>query len=390
MQSKTKIYVLMAVCILIGTVLSPIVFYGKKDTGPMYLQAESGTPVKDTPAKAQAVALENAFQDVFDAVSQSVVSISTEKTVKIKNHPLANDPFFDHFFGGNGQRPGGQGQELKQKQRGLGSGIILNDEGYILTNEHVVGDMDKLTVKLKNKKTYEAKLIGSDKTIDLALLKIKASAGDLKPVALGDSSKVRVGNWAIAIGAPHGLEHSFTVGVVSAIARGGIDSSGLGYIQTDAAINHGNSGGPLLNIHGEVIGINRMIVSPSGGSIGIGLTIPINDAKRVFEELKTNGKVKHAWLGVGLEPVSEEDMKELKLADGKGAVVREVKKDSPADQAGIKIHDVIVRVGEKDVETREDVIEAVLGTRVGRKIDVKLIRKGSPMKLTVTTAERPF
>lgn len=227
MQSKTKLYVLMAVCILIGTVLSPIVFYGKKETGSMFLEAQSGTPVKDTPAKAQAVALENAFQDVFDAVSQSVVSISTEKTVKIKNHPLANDPFFDHFFGGNGQRPGGGG-ELKQKQRGLGSGIILNEEGYILTNEHVVGDMDKLTVKLKNKKTYEAKLIGSDKTIDLALLKIKASAGDLKPVALGDSSKVRVGNWAIAIGAPHGLEHSFTVGVVSAIARGGIDSSGLG------------------------------------------------------------------------------------------------------------------------------------------------------------------
>ena len=388
MQSKTKLYVLMAVCILIGTVLSPIVFFGKKDTGPMFLEAETGTPVKDTPAKAQAIALENAFQDVFDTVSQSVVSISTEKTVKIKNHPQANDPFFDHFFGGNAPRQGGQ--ELKQKQRGLGSGIILNEEGYILTNEHVVGDMDKLTVKLKNKKTYEAKLIGSDKTIDLALLKIKASAGDLKPVALGDSSKVRVGNWAIAIGAPHGLEHSFTVGVVSAIARGGIDASGLGYIQTDAAINHGNSGGPLLNIHGEVIGINRMIVSPSGGSIGIGLTIPINDAKRVFEELKTNGKVKHAWLGVGLETLSEEDIKELKLTESKGAIVREVKKDSPADQAGIKIQDVIVRVGEKDVETREDVIEAVLGTRVGRKVDVKLIRKGSPLKLTVTTAERPF
>ncbi|MBK8395380.1 MAG: trypsin-like peptidase domain-containing protein [Leptospiraceae bacterium] len=378
----------MAVCVLIGTVLSPIVFFGKKDSSPMYLQADTNTPVKDTPAKAQAVALENAFQDVFDAVSQSVVSISTEKTVKVKNHPLSNDPFFEHFFGGNPNRQGGQ--EMRQKQRGLGSGIILNEDGYILTNEHVVGDMDKLTVKLKNKKTYEAKLIGSDKTIDLALLKIKASTGDLKPVSLGDSSKVKVGNWAIAIGAPHGLEHSFTVGVVSAIARGGIDSSGLGYIQTDAAINHGNSGGPLLNIHGEVIGINRMIVSPSGGSIGIGLTIPINDAKRVFEELKNSGKVKHAWLGVGLEPVMEEDMKELKLSDSKGAVVREVKKDSPADQAGIKIMDVIVRIGDKDVETREDVIEAVLGTRVGKKIDVKLIRKGSPMKLTVTTAERPY
>lgn len=377
----------MAVCILIGTVLSPIVFFGKKESGPIYLEAQSGTPVKDSPAKAQAVALENAFQDVFDTVSQSVVSISTEKTVKIKNHPLAADPFFEHFFGGNGQRPG---QELKQKQRGLGSGIILNEEGYILTNEHVAGDMDKLTVKLKNKKTYEAKLIGSDKTIDLALLKIKAAPGELKPVVLGDSSKVKVGNWAIAIGAPHGLEHSFTVGVVSAIARSGIDASGLGYIQTDAAINHGNSGGPLLNIHGEVIGINRMIVSPSGGSIGIGLTIPINDAKRVFEELKTSGKVKHAWLGVGLETVNEEDVKELKLPEPKGAVVREVKKGSPADQAGIKILDVIVRVGEKDVETREDAIEAVLGTRVGRKVDVKLIRKGSPMKVTVTTAERPF
>jgi serine protease Do len=182
------------------------------------------------------------------------------------------------------------GRQAPQKQTGLGSGVILNDEGYIMTNHHVVKDMDKLTVKLKNQKTFEAKLIGSDEMMDIALLKIQAPKDSITPITLGNSEKVRVGNWAIAIGAPLGFEQSFTVGVVSAIQRAGLDSSGLSYIQTDAAINQGNSGGPLLNIHGEVIGVNRMIASQSGGSVGIGFAIPINEAKRIADELKSNGK----------------------------------------------------------------------------------------------------
>lgn len=382
-KSKIKLYVIIGISILLGTILSPILFHGREKTLTL-LQADN-TNQNLSPAKQQAVALEQAFQEVFDAVSPSVVSIATERTIKVKNHPFQNDPFLEHFFGG---RPDQGGQGMKQKQRGLGSGIILSDDGYILTNEHVIGDMDKLTVKLKNKKTYEAKVIGSDKTMDLALLKIKAS-GELKPVVLGDSSKLKVGNWAIAIGAPLGFEQSFTVGVISAVARGGIDSSGVSYIQTDAAINQGNSGGPLLNINGEVIGINRMIASQSGGSIGIGFTIPINEAKKVVEELKTNGKVKRAWLGIGLEPVSEDDLKELKLSDAKGAIVKQIIQGSPAEAGGIALMDVIVKIGDRDVETPEDVIETVRSSKIGKKLELKVMRKGSIIKMMITTSEKP-
>jgi S1-C subfamily serine protease len=246
--------------------------------------------------------------------------------------------------------------------------------------------MDKLTVRLKNKKMIEAKVIGSDANLDLALLKIKSSS-DLVPVALGDSTKVRVGNWAIAIGAPMGFEQSFTVGVVSAAARP-VDESGVGYIQTDAAINQGNSGGPLLNIHGEVIGINRMIISQSGGSIGIGFAIPINEAKRIVDELKTNGKVKRAWLGVSLEPVSEEEKSNLGLNNTRGAVINQVGPDSPADKAGLLPKDVILKIAEKEVEGPEDVVSYVRNSKVGKKIELIISRKGTTVKINVTTGDR--
>lgn len=372
-----------SVFLLLGTFLTPILFHTisvQKDINPLIAQGKRDM----SPGKSQAVQMEDAFQEVFDKVSPSVVSIATERTVKFKS-PMGNDPFFDHFFGGNGS---GRPQEFKQKQTGLGSGIILNEEGYILTNEHVVRDMEKLTVKLKNKKTYEAKLIGADKVMDIALLKIKPGS-DLVPVQIGDSSKVKVGHWAIAIGAPLGFEQSFTVGVVSAIARGVNDASGVGYLQTDAAINQGNSGGPLLNIHGEVIGINRMIISQSGGFVGIGLAIPINDAKRIAEELKTNGRIKRAWLGVSLDNVTEEDAKELKLPNTKGALVKQVVSGSPAESAGIELQDVIVKIGEKDVEHPEDVVSYIMEAKIGKRVELKVQRKNSMLKMLVTPTERP-
>ncbi|HNF25527.1 MAG TPA: trypsin-like peptidase domain-containing protein [Leptospiraceae bacterium] len=372
-----------SVFLLLGTFLTPIIFHTisvQKEIHPLIAQGKRDM----SPGKSQAVHMEDAFQEVFDKVSPSVVSIATERTVKFKS-PMGNDPFFDHFFGGNG---GGRPQEFKQKQTGLGSGIILNEEGYVLTNEHVVRDMEKLTVKLKNKKTYEAKLIGADKVMDIALLKIKPG-NDLVPVQIGDSSKVKVGHWAIAIGAPLGFEQSFTVGVVSAIARGVNDASGVGYIQTDAAINQGNSGGPLLNIHGEVIGINRMIISQSGGFVGIGLAIPINDAKRIAEELKTNGRIKRAWLGVSLDNVTDDDAKELKLPNTKGALVKQVVSGSPAESAGIELQDVIVKIGEKDVEHPEDVVSYIMEAKIGKRVELKVQRKNSTLKMLVTPTERP-
>lgn len=381
MENKAlKIFLYSIFLVLLGTFLTPILYHST-NKGIQLVEAQNK---KDySPARQQAISMEEAFQEVFESASPSVVSIATERVVKYKTapHPFMGDPFFEHFFGG---RP----QEFSQKQSGLGSGIILSQDGYILTNEHVIRDMDKLTVKLKNKKVFEAKLIGADKTMDLALLKIKASS-DLVPITLGDSSKVKVGHWAIAIGAPLGFEQSFTVGIISAVGRGGIDSSGVSYIQTDAAINQGNSGGPLLNIHGEVIGINRMIASQSGGSVGIGFAIPINEAKKVVEELKAHGKVKRAWLGIGLDSLSEEEAKELGLNSTKGAVVKQIIERSPAAKAGMQLMDVIIKIGDKEVETPEDVISTVRGAKIGQRFEIRVMRNSSMVKMMVTTEEKP-
>jgi serine protease Do len=377
-----KKYGLAFIGLVVGLSLSPFLTCGTSQNGSLFLNADSNQP--KSPAQISAISLETAFQEVFDKVSPSVVSIATEKTVNVNVHPFG-DPFFEQFFG----RRSNPGKVMKQKQTGLGSGIILNDDGYIMTNHHVVKDMDKLTVKLKNQKTYDAEVIGSDELIDIALLKIKAPKGSLQPVTLGDSEKVRVGNWAIAIGAPLGFEQSFTVGVVSAIQRGGLDSSGTSYIQTDTAINQGNSGGPLLNIMGEVIGINRMIVTPSGGSIGIGLSIPINEARKIAEELKEKGRISRPWLGIGLDPISEEDMEEFGLKTNKGAIIHQIMKGSPAERAGLQLYDIIIEIDGKQVSAPEDVINYVRSSKIGKKIDLKLNRKKSEMSVSITPREKP-
>ena len=333
----------------------------------------------------RAVSIQNAFQDVFQSTSPSVVSIATERTVNYRNHPYFNDPFFEHFFGR--QQRGSNGQ-MSQKQTGLGSGIILSDDGFILTNQHVVGGMDKLTVKLKNEKTYEAKLIGADKITDIALLKIEAPKKFLKPIKKADSDKVKVGDWAIAIGAPLGYEQSFTVGVVSAMARSGLDDSGVRYIQTDAAINRGNSGGPLLDIYGRVVGINRMIVSRTGGSIGIGFAIPINDAIRVSNEIKKHGKVIRPWLGVGLGDLNSTLVKELKLSSDKGAVITQIVQGSPAQKSGLKLADVIISIDKDKIESAENVVTSIRGKKVGQRVKLVIIRDSKKISMLVPLEER--
>lgn len=382
-KNKTSILAVAAISLWIGTFLSPMLTCGAGKSGNLFLSADPNGKV--SPAQAQAITLETAFQEVFDSVSPSVVSIATERIIDVQRQPFMNDPFFQHFFG----RSEGLGQPMKQKQTGLGSGIILNDEGYIMTNHHVVKDMDKLTVKLKNQKTFEAKLIGSDELMDIALLKIDAPKSSITPITLGNSDKVKVGNWAIAIGAPLGFEQSFTVGVVSAAQRGGIDNSGVSYLQTDAAINQGNSGGPLLNINGEVIGINRMIASQSGGSVGIGFAIPINEAKRVAEEIRQHGKVIRPWLGVGLDMISEEEKTELGLKNQEGALVRQIFRGSPADKAGLQIMDVIKEIDGKVVKAPEDLINAVKSAKIGKRLELKIVRKKNEIITSITPRERP-
>lgn len=377
---KHKMLGTIVVSMLIGTFLSPIITCGVKNSSDLIKADDNNMEV--TPAKKQAISLENAFQEVFEKVSPSVVSIATERTVNYNIHPFMDDPFFNRFFGKRNFN------QKKFKQSGLGSGIILNKEGYILTNQHVVKDMDKLTVKLKNNKSYDAKLVGLDKVVDIALLKISAPSSELTPAVLGDSSKIKVGSWAIAMGSPLGFEQSFTVGIVSAVQRSGIDESGLSYIQTDAAINQGNSGGPLLDIYGRVIGINRMIVSPSGGSVGIGFSIPINEAKNVVQDLKKYGKVTRPWLGVGLDSISEEAKKELKLNDTEGAIIKQIVQGSPADKAGLRIFDVIKKMDGKFIKTPEDVIKVVRSAKIGDRIHMSIVREGKTIRTVATLLEK--
>ncbi|GBF38265.1 peptidase Do [Leptospira johnsonii] len=360
-----------------GVILSPILYCGTGNDSALFLNAKSD---REPSASAKAaVSIQKAFEEVYENVSPSVVLIATEGTVNV---PQYNDPFQEFFYG-----PQGRVRNQKRKVSGLGSGFILNKEGYILTNDHVVRNFDKFKVVFKNvKEPVSAKLIGTDPMIDVALLKVEANQ-DLQPIEIGDSSAVKVGDWAIAIGAPFGLEQSMTVGVISKVGRGGIDNSGVHYIQTDAAINQGNSGGPLLDINGRVVGINRMIVSPSGGSIGLGFAIPINEAKAIVEELKSGGKVKRARLGVALDDLTEETAKELKLSGPEGAFVRQVQNGSAAAEAGIDVEDVILEIDGAKIKNANDVVSKIRASKVGQRVSIVVFRKGQILKISVKLAE---
>ncbi|WP_167882680.1 S1C family serine protease [Leptospira licerasiae] len=376
-NDRFKNFLVIGISVMAGVILSPILYCGTGNDSALFLNAKSD---REPSASAKAaVSIQKAFEEVYENVSPSVVLIATEGTVNV---PQYNDPFQEFFYG-----PQGRVRNQKRKVSGLGSGFILNKEGYILTNDHVVRNFDKFKVVFKNvKEPVSAKLIGTDPMIDVALLKVDANQ-DLQPIEIGDSSAVKVGDWAIAIGAPFGLEQSMTVGVISKVGRGGIDNSGVHYIQTDAAINQGNSGGPLLDINGRVVGINRMIVSPSGGSIGLGFAIPINEAKAIVEELKSGGKVKRARLGVALDDLTEETAKELKLSGPEGAFVRQVQNGSAAAEAGIDVEDVILEIDGTKIKNANDVVTKIRASKVGQRVSIVVFRKGQILKISVKLAE---
>ncbi|WP_167396415.1 S1C family serine protease [Leptospira johnsonii] len=376
-NDRFKNFLVIGISVMAGVILSPILYCGTGNDSALFLNAKSD---REPSASAKAaVSIQKAFEEVYENVSPSVVLIATEGTVNV---PQYNDPFQEFFYG-----PQGRVRNQKRKVSGLGSGFILNKEGYILTNDHVVRNFDKFKVVFKNvKEPVSAKLIGTDPMIDVALLKVEANQ-DLQPIEIGDSSAVKVGDWAIAIGAPFGLEQSMTVGVISKVGRGGIDNSGVHYIQTDAAINQGNSGGPLLDINGRVVGINRMIVSPSGGSIGLGFAIPINEAKAIVEELKSGGKVKRARLGVALDDLTEETAKELKLSGPEGAFVRQVQNGSAAAEAGIDVEDVILEIDGAKIKNANDVVSKIRASKVGQRVSIVVFRKGQILKISVKLAE---
>jgi serine protease Do len=283
-----------------------------------------------------------------------------------------------------GPRPPPRGGE-REVPRGLGSGFIISGDGYLLTNHHVVDRADDITVTLSDRREFKGKLIGSDRRTDVALVKIEATG--LPLVKIGDPNKTKVGEWVIAIGSPFGLDNTVTAGIVSAKQRE--TGEFLPFIQTDVAVNPGNSGGPLINMRGEVIGINSQIFTTSGSYAGISFAIPIDEAMNVQNQLRTSGRVIRGRIGVAIGEVSKDVADAIGLNRPRGALVSNVEKDSPADKAGIEAGDVILKFSDRDVERSSDLPRIVGGTKPGTKAPIQVFRKGKSLDLQVTVAELP-
>jgi serine protease Do len=329
------------------------------------------------------------FSQLAEAVGPAVVNIRTVKTLKgggpVFRH-FQRDPggrenpfneFFERFFGDEMQR--------EFKQPSLGSGFIIDKEGHVVTNNHVIEDADQIKVKLDDEKEFDAQVIGRDPSTDLALLKVKSNSHDFPVLKLGDSSQLKVGQWVVAIGSPFGLERTVTAGIVS--AKGRVIGSGPydDFIQTDASINPGNSGGPLLNLKGEVVGINTAIIASGQG---IGFAIPINLAKGIITQLKAGGEVTRGWLGVAIQDVNQEMADYYGIEAKKGVFVADVFKGDPADAAGIKPKDIIVEVNGQKVESTRQLTSLVAGIPVGQSAKLKVIRDGQPKNFSVKIAKR--
>ncbi len=330
------------------------------------------------------------FSELAARVSPAVVNISTVKTIKgggrvfrhFKRNPFGNDDGMDDFF----RRFFGENPHRKFKQRSLGSGFIIDSQGYIVTNNHVVEDADKIKVILKDEKEFDAKIVGRDANTDIALIKIKPGEEKLPVVKLGDSDAIKVGQWVVAIGNPFGLDHTVTAGIVS--AKGRVIGSGPydDFIQTDASINPGNSGGPLLNMQGKVIGINTAIIASGQG---IGFAIPINLARPIIGQLKRSGEVVRGWLGVTIKDLPKDLAEYLGIKDRKGALVIDVVAGDPADKAGIRSRDVIVEVNGRKIKNSHDLTTVIAAIGVGQHAKVGIIRDGHRKEVDVKIGKRP-
>lgn len=337
------------------------------------------TAIAGEPQKATALDLTTAIADVAQKAMPAVVHIEVTQRVEVPVpvFPFEGDPFFRYFFG----IPQGP-RSYKKELRGIGTGMIVDKEGHIVTNNHVVSGATKIIVKMASGEEFPAKIIGTDPKTDLAVIKIKPPA-NIPYLSFGNSDKLRVGEWVVAIGNPRGLEQTVTAGIISAKHRTGIldPASYQDYIQTDAAINPGNSGGPLLNLMGEVVGVNTAIISESGGFEGIGFAIPSNIAKAITEDLIKTGKVNRGWLGLTVQEITPPLAKQLNLQIPKGALVSSVFKNSPAEKAGITNGDVIISWDGWPVESANDFRNRVATTKPGKKVEIGLWRQGK--KVTV-------
>lgn len=341
------------------------------------------------------------FTELVEKVGPAVVNISTTQKIKpkrmIPHAPRGREipdipedsPFgdlFKHFFG-DPDDGGSDGGPNEFNTQSLGSGFVIDASGFILTNYHVVKDATEIVVRLNDRRELKAKVLGGDARSDIALLKIDATG--LPVVKLGDSEKIKVGEWVMAIGSPFGFDHSVSVGVVSAIGRSLPSENYVPFIQTDVAINPGNSGGPLFNVHGEVIGINSQIYTRSGGFMGLSFAIPVNVAMDTVKQLKEKGKVVRGWLGILIQDVNRELAESFGMEKPMGAAVLRVLENSPAEKAGFKVGDVVIEFDGKTIRRSSDLPLAVGNTPIGKKVKVKIVRDGKHVSLTVKIAELP-
>lgn len=358
---------------------------------PSAAMAEDGAKL----GVAHARELSAAFEEVARTITPSVVNISAVK----KPQPAARrgnrqgpDPFqqFREFFGdefmerfGPFNAPDGDGGRA-----GLGTGVIVDDSGHILTNNHVIGDADDLTVRLSDRKEVKATVVGRDPRTDLAVIKIKSD--NLSPAKLGDSDKLKIGEWVVAAGTPFGLDNTITAGIVSAKGRSIMGGGQFeDFLQTDAAINPGNSGGPLVNLEGEVVGINTAIFSRSGGYMGIGFAIPINMARGVMESLITKGKVVRGWLGVGIQNLTEDLAQSFNYTGTKGALVGHLDESGPGAKAGLQQGDIIIKMNDMEVEDINQLRNAIAATEPGTSVRFQFLRDGRTKSVNVKIGELP-
>jgi serine protease Do len=370
-----------------GTLVRP--FFGRSPAlaAAFALLLLAGLAATPSPARGP-----DSVADVAEGLQDAVVNISTTQTLKGSAEAVPNGPgpkgspfeeFFDDFFddeGGNGP---------SRKVSSLGSGFVIDPGGLVVTNNHVIEGADEIVINFTDGKSLKVtKILGHDPKTDLALLKVEPKT-PLKALTFGDSAKMRVGDWVMAIGNPFGLGGSVTVGIISATRRDINAGPYDDFLQTDAAINRGNSGGPLFNMEGEVIGVNTAIISPSGGSIGIGFAVPSNSAVLVLDQLKQYGETRRGWLGVHVQNLTEEIAVSLSLAEPKGALVAKVSPGSPAAAAGIQPSDVIVKFNGEPIENMRSLPRAVAATAIGKSVSVELLRKGETKSFSVTIGRLP-
>ncbi len=380
-----------------STILSALLFTGASLMFSPAVHAEAapaaGAAAGAAPVVTPPVAGLPDFADLVDKAGPAVVNIRTTERVKLGQGGGGDEEmqeFLRRFFGGQIPPRGGRGGRGQQPQpqeeevqRGVGSGFIISDDGYVMTNAHVVEGADEVTVTLTDRREFKAKVLGADKRSDVALLKVEAR--NLPSLRIGDSNKIRVGEWVIAIGSPFNLENTVTAGIISAKARD--TGEYLPLIQSDVAVNPGNSGGPLINMRGEVIGINSQIATLSGAYNGISFAVPIDEVMRVADQIKKTGKVTRGRLGVQISEVTRDVAESLGLGRARGAEVAMVEPGGPAEKAGVKVGDIILKFNGKDIEKSSDLPRQVGGTAVGSRATVTVWRRGQQLDLPVNIVE---